>query len=223
MSDLAYTLIRAACYPPVWAATAPLVLHRDRVPATGPVLLAPTHLSPYDVPCLMAVSPRHLDFLSVVEFERKPFVGRLFRAANCVFLDRGRQDPRAVRAAVDRLAAGRVVVVFPEGRIRPWAASAVHGKPFPPGVVSVARLGKASVVPCVALGTGALGRPAAWLPLRRTRYGVIFGEPLAHRPDLDARAADAELAARLAAAYVALYRELRAALPAGTVPSDPEG
>ncbi|HEX8914724.1 MAG TPA: hypothetical protein VF796_20400, partial [Humisphaera sp.] len=71
------------------------------------------------------------------------------------------------------------------------------------------------VVPCVVLGTGAYSRFACWLPLRRTRYGVNFGQPLEPRTDVDADAAEADLTARLAAAYVALYEELRPRLPAG--------
>jgi 1-acyl-sn-glycerol-3-phosphate acyltransferase len=215
MSDFTYSLVRGIGYPAFWVSSSPVVLHRDRVPRAGPAILASNHLSHYDVPCLMAASPRHIDFMSVVEFLRKPWVGTLFRAMNCFFLDRGRADPRAVRVAVDRLRAGRLIAMFPEGQIRAWDESVIHGRPFKPGVAKLAYLAGAPIVPCVVLGTGAYRRFAAWLPLRRTRYGVIFGQPLIARTDLDERAALDEFVARLAAAYVSLYRELRAAMPPG--------
>jgi 1-acyl-sn-glycerol-3-phosphate acyltransferase len=160
--------------------------------------------------------------MSVVEFLRKPFVGRLFTGMNCFFLDRGRVDARAVREAVARLRAGRMIVMFPEGRIREWTDSVVHGKPFKPGVARLAVLAGAPVVPCVVLGTAAYKRFTSWLPLRRTKYGMNFGEPLTPRADLDADAAEADLTARLAAAYVSLYAELRPLLPAEACPAVPD-
>ncbi|HEX8916652.1 MAG TPA: lysophospholipid acyltransferase family protein, partial [Humisphaera sp.] len=140
MSDLTYRLVRAIGYPAFWTSSSPVYLHRDRVPRAGAAILAATHLSPYDVPCLMAASPRNVDFMSVVEFLRKPLVGRLFRWMNCFFLDRGRADARAVREALARLRAGRMIGMFPEGRIRGWDESVVHGRPFKPGVARLAVL-----------------------------------------------------------------------------------
>src|SRR6185312_15880711 len=116
--------------------------------------------------------------------------------------------------------AGRLVAMFPEGRIREWPESAVHGKPFKPGVARLAQLSGAPVIPCVTLGTDAYRNPASWMPLRRVRYGVIFGEPLTARRDLPPEAAQAELVGRLSRAYQDLYAELRAALPPGVTPPD---
>jgi 1-acyl-sn-glycerol-3-phosphate acyltransferase len=221
MSTLTYALIRGIGTPAFWVSSRPVILHRDRIPRRGPAILAPTHLSHYDVPCLMATVWRHIDFLSVVEFERTPLVGTLFRGMNCVFLDRGRVDPAAVRETLRRLAAGRLVAMFPEGRIRDWPDSAVHGKPFKPGVGRLAQMSGAPVVPCVVLGTDAYKRPDAWAPLRRVRFGINFGDPLTVRPDLPPDAGQADLVDRLSRAYGELYRELRPRLPAGVVPPDP--
>lgn len=221
MSTLTYALIRGIGQHAFRVSSRPVVLHPDRVPPAGPAILAPTHLSHYDVPCLMTVVRRHIDFLSVVEFERTPFVGTLFRGMNCVFLDRGRVDRAAVRETLRRLEAGRLVAMFPEGRIREWPESAVHGKPFKPGVARLAQLSGAPVVPCVTLGTDAYRTLASWMPLRRVRYGVIFGQPLTARRDLSPEAAQADLVARLSVAYGDLYQELRSVLPAGVVPAEP--
>lgn len=214
MSDLAYKAVCFVGRHPFWVSSRPVRLHLDRIPADGPAIVAPTHLSPFDVPCLMAASKRrNLDFVSVVEFQRTFFVGWLFTHMNCVFLDRGRVDTATVRAVLDRLAERRMVVMFPEGRIREWKDSAALGKPFKTGVARMARMSGAPIVPVVQLGTGQFGKWWAWLPLRRVRYGMIVGEPIAPRADLEPAAAEADLTARLSAAYVSLTAELRQAMP----------
>jgi 1-acyl-sn-glycerol-3-phosphate acyltransferase len=217
MSDFTYRLIRGIGYPAFWVSSRPVWLHRERVPRTGPMILAPTHLSHYDVPCLMAATPRNLDFMSITEFLKKPWVARFFRAMNCFFLDRGRVDAATVREALHRLEQGRAIAMFPEGRVREWEESAVHGRPFKPGVARIAQLSGAPIVPCVVLGTGAYKRFASWLPVKRVRYLVNYGEPLTARDDLPPETAQADLVERLGRAYVELYQELRAKMPAWTV------
>ena len=218
MSDATYRIVRLIGVPAFRVSASPVVLNHGRVPPRGAVLLAPNHLSHYDVPCLMAETRRNIDFVSVAEFLKVPGVGPLFRAMNCMFLDRGRADPATVKAAVDRLRRGRLVAMFPEGRIRDFDESVVHGHPFKPGVVRIAQLADAPVVPCVVLGTAPYRRPTSWLPHRAIRYGINYGEPMRLRPDLDPDAGRADLTQRLSAAYVSLYRELRAALPPGERP-----
>jgi 1-acyl-sn-glycerol-3-phosphate acyltransferase len=208
MSDFTYRLIRTIGWPAFWTSSSPVFLHHDRVPPRGPVILAPTHLSHYDVPCLMAANSRNLDFMSVVEFLKNKWVARLFRAMNCFFLDRGRHDAGAVREAVRRLQAGRMIVMFPEGRIRTLEESVVLGKPFKPGIARLAILSGAPVVPCVVLNTAAYKRFTAWLPLKRTRYGVNFGHPITPPAHLPPEEAEAHILKELAAAYISLYQEL---------------
>jgi 1-acyl-sn-glycerol-3-phosphate acyltransferase len=185
------------------------------------MILAPTHLSPFDVPCLMATSPRAIDFLSITDFENKWFVGSLFRRTNCLFLDRGRVDPHTVREAVRRLKKGRALAMFPEGHIREWENSVVHGKPFKPGVARIAQIANAPIVPSVVLGTNVFMKAKSWFPGARTKYGVNFGQPIHPREDLSAEESQQDLVRRLSGAYVELYRELRPMLPAAATPPEP--
>lgn len=212
MPDSSYRMVVNLCLPAWRVCTNPVILGRNNVPRTGAAILAPTHLSHYDVPALMGETPRNIDFMSVVEFLSVPFVGRLFTQVNCFFLDRSRNDPRAVRTALDRLRKGRLVSMFPEGRIRDFADSIIHGKPFKPGLARLAVMAGAPVVPCIVLDGDKFKKFTAWLPLMRTRYGVIYGKPIAPRTDLTESDAIADLTTRLAAAYPALYAELRAAM-----------
>lgn len=218
MSDATYRIVRTIGVPAFRVSASPVVLNHGRLPPRGAAILAPNHLSHYDVPCLMAETRRNIDFVSVAEFLKVPWVAMFFRAMNCMFLDRGRADPATVRAAVDRLRRGRLVALFPEGRIRDFGESVVHGHPFKPGVVRIAQLAGAPIVPCVVLGTAPYRRVTSWLPHRAIRYGINYGEPMRVRTDLEPEAARADLTRRLSAAYVDLYQELRRAMPPGARP-----
>ena len=203
---------------PFWISSRPLVLHAHRVPREGAFILASNHSSPYDVPLLMRHTPRRLDFVSITEVFANPLVAWFFSHMNAFPLDRSRRDPATVRIILDRLDRGRAVAMFPEGRIRAEVESIVHGGTFRPGAAGIARLAGVPIVPAVVIGSGRYSRFASWLPLRRTRYGVIFGEPI------DVGADNDDVAERaLADAYRSLYREFAAAMGRAALPaSDPD-
>jgi 1-acyl-sn-glycerol-3-phosphate acyltransferase len=208
MSVAVYKLVRAIGYPWFFLSSRVTMLHREHADRTGAYLLAPTHMSPYDVPCLMRVAPRDLDFLSIVEFYERPWTTRLFRAMNCVFCDRARPDPAATRQILQRLSRGRVVTMFPEAHVRPEDKSVVVGASFRPGVVKLAQMSGTPVIPCVILDTSQYRRFLAWMPIRRTRYGVALGAAIdVHDGDDPAWARD-EALARLKQSYRDLYVEL---------------
>jgi 1-acyl-sn-glycerol-3-phosphate acyltransferase len=178
----------------------------------GGFILAANHLSPFDVPLLIRHCPRPIDFMSVVEMRANPWVTRFFGLFNTFYLDRARRDPTTVLVAVRRLKQGRIVGMFPEGRLRPMADSVIHGGAIRPGVASIARMANVPIVPCVVLGSSRFLRVPAWLPGSRTRYGVIFGKPLNLRPDTDETSAEEKLLDELRHAYRELSEELIAAL-----------
>lgn len=208
MPDVFYRFVRFAGRPAFWTSSRPTVLHVNRLDAPGAMLIAPNHLSPYDVPCLMASTRQLLDFVSIVELFENRLTAWFLGGMNAFPLDRGRVDTGTTRRILDRLERGRKVVMFPEGRIRTAADSLLAGGAFNPSVVRLARLADVPIVPCVVLATGAYARPAAWLPLRRTRYAVAFGQALRVAREGDERAACADGLTRLTAAYDRLYKEL---------------
>jgi len=116
-------------------------------------------------------------------------------------LDRSRRDPRTVRIVLDRLHGGRVVAMFPEGRVCAESESVMHGAPFRPGVARIAQMAGVPILPVIVVGSRAFKRSSAWLPLRRTRYGVAYGNVIEVK---DIAAAEAELAQ----VYQQLYAEL---------------
>jgi 1-acyl-sn-glycerol-3-phosphate acyltransferase len=78
VSDLGYNLIWGIGVHAFWVSSKPVVLHLDRLKRPGAYILAPTHLSVFDVPCLMAIAPRNLDFVSIVEVFRNPIVAAIY-------------------------------------------------------------------------------------------------------------------------------------------------
>jgi 1-acyl-sn-glycerol-3-phosphate acyltransferase len=211
MSDAFYKLVRFVGRPAFAVSSSPTVLHAERIPAKGAVLIAPNHLSPYDVPCLMRATPRLLDFVSIVEVFRNRLAAAFLYGMNAFPLDRGRRDTATTRKILDRLERGRAVVMFPEGQIRTATSSLLVGGSFKPSVARLARLAGVPIVPCVVLATGVFGRASAWLPLRRTRYALWFGEPLRVADEGEEEADCADAVTRLRRAYDEGYTELSAA------------
>ncbi|MEM7626707.1 MAG: lysophospholipid acyltransferase family protein [Planctomycetota bacterium] len=201
--------VRVLCRPILAVTTRVTFLHRGRVPAAGGFLLAANHTSPFDIPGLMYACPRLIDFVSTVEVMGVPGVGAFYRLFNTITLDRGKVDSTAVRAIVARLKAGRGVGMFPEGRITPEADSVLNGGAFRPGFGRIARLADVPVVPVAILDTKNMAGFSAWLPLKRTRFRVAFGEPLFIRSDLESREAQREIEERWRVAVVSLAGELR--------------
>ncbi len=200
-----YWTVVTICRPPFFVSSRPVTLHLDRLPRGGAFILACSHLSPYDVPALMRSSPRPIDFVSTKEVFQNRFVAWLYGHMGTFPLDRSRSDPKTVRIIVDRLARGRCVGVFPEGRIRKESDSVVNGGRFRPTLIRLAKLANVPIIPAVVRGAEQYKRVASWLPLMRTRYGVIYGEPITVNDE-------AEGERELGQAYQRLYAELRDAM-----------
>jgi 1-acyl-sn-glycerol-3-phosphate acyltransferase len=90
----------------------------ENFPNYGPAIIVFNHLGDADMVLMMAM----LSFKSPVEGMGKIelydhwFVGPVFRAYGMIWVHRGQPDRRALRAALDALAEGRMVTLAPEGR-----------------------------------------------------------------------------------------------------------
>ncbi|MGA2605295.1 MAG: lysophospholipid acyltransferase family protein [Verrucomicrobiia bacterium] len=156
---------------------------RDRVPREGGLLIVCNHISFADPPLLSTVMPRPVEFMTMAEMFRKPWMARLLRTIGCFPIDRSRVDQRAVREAIRRLRAGRCIAIFPEGGIRLTAKSVLGGDPdTKPGAGAIALLGQAVILPVIVRDTRKPYAPRNWLPihqgrLRRETLGITFGQP----------------------------------------------
>lgn len=203
-----YNIVWCACWPAFGVSSSPIVLHRERGRRPGAFLLAANHLSPLDVPCIMKETPRQIDFVSIVEVFRNPIIAWFYGNMGAFPLDRGRVDTGTTRTIFDRLKQGRVVGIFPEGSVQTDQTSVLNGGRLKPGVLRIAKLANVPIMPVVIVGTRAYHQIWSWLPLRRVRYGVNFGELIQPREGEEI----AELEARLREAYRSLHEELKQAM-----------
>lgn len=86
------------------------------IPQSGPLLIVINHLGDADIPALISSLPFTPDALGKIELYDLPILGRLMDWYGIIWLHRGRPDKRALRAALDGLAEGRIIVIAPEGR-----------------------------------------------------------------------------------------------------------
>jgi 1-acyl-sn-glycerol-3-phosphate acyltransferase len=99
-----------------------MVSGREHLPPSGAVLLAPTHRARWDALMLphaagRRVTGRDCRFMVTVD-EMKGLQGWFLHRLGCFPVDQGRPGMASLRYALDLLAAGEQLVVFPEGRIR---------------------------------------------------------------------------------------------------------
>ncbi|MFH1220912.1 MAG: lysophospholipid acyltransferase family protein [Candidatus Eisenbacteria bacterium] len=146
------------------------VTGRDRIPRSGPVIIASNHISYCDPPVVGSAVPREVHFMAKEELFKNRAFGWLIRQYNAIPLRRAVGDVGAVRKAVELLGEGRVVLMFPEGT-RSLSGKLLKPKP---GVGLIACLAGAPIVPAYVRGTNRLGR----VLLRRARLAVSFGEPV---------------------------------------------
>lgn len=152
-----------------WAAARLLVEGLDNVPATGGVLLAINHSAFVDGPIVYGVVRRPTVFLIKVEMFGGP-LGLLLRHLGQIPVRRGRVERAPLTAALDTLAAGGAVGIFPEGTRGAGDVSRVEH-----GIAFLALRSACPIVPVACLGTAAAFH--RWRPGRRERVRVVFGEP----------------------------------------------
>ncbi|MEU7569631.1 lysophospholipid acyltransferase family protein [Streptomyces fradiae] len=149
----------------------PRVLGAWRVPASGPVILAVNHAHNLDGPMLMGTAPRPVHFL----IKKEAFVGPLgpfLEGIGQLRVDRASTDRTAITGALDVLAAGGVLGIFPEGTRGEGDFASLRA-----GLAYFAVRSGAPIVPVAVLGSGERrGRLVKGLPPLRSRVDVVFGD-----------------------------------------------
>jgi 1-acyl-sn-glycerol-3-phosphate acyltransferase len=157
------------------------------------VLFASNHIGFLDGPMLVAVAPRFVHCLVKQEMFHG-VAGVILRSAGQIPVERNRGDRSALGRALELLAAGGAVGVFPEGKRGRGNVGEVRQ-----GITWLALRSGAPVVPVACLGTRRTGESTGQLPRLRRRLDVVFGEPvsLAARPGVPGRVALTEVSAIL--------------------------
>ena len=183
------------------------VLHRERSRLPGGWLFVSNHISHFDPPFLTVAALRKLDWMATRELYAPGLASAWMHAVDTFPVDRENVDRGTIREALSRLRRGHVVGLFPEGGIRDGAHSVLEGGPLKPGLAALAQMSGAPVVPCVLLGSDQLYTHRNWLPFRRARAWIAFGEPV--RCEGEGKDARAAFEAQVAGALRALYAELK--------------
>ncbi len=160
----------------------------------GGYQLACTHLSHLEPFLLGMICRRPIDWMTRIEFYAHPVATWFLMAFGAIPVRRQGVSANAIRTAVERLRQGRVVGICPEGGVATGAASVCRGGRVKRGVGLIAVRSGRPVIPCVILGAHDLLRIGPWLPFRRGRLWVAFGDPI-HPPAGVARRAAREAVA----------------------------
>jgi len=151
------------------------ILGAEKVPRTGPVILAANHTGVIDGPVLHGASPRG-SYIIVKQEMFKGFLGVVLKYSGQIPVDR-RSGRAALTAALALLEEGRVVGIFPEGTRGSGKVSTAQA-----GIAWLAVRSGAPVVPVAILGTRPSGEHVGHVPPFRTRLHVVFGEPFEAAP-----------------------------------------
>jgi 1-acyl-sn-glycerol-3-phosphate acyltransferase len=166
----------------------------DRLPATGPMVIAPNHDSVLDGIILGAAISRELRFLGKAELWQSRLLGWVLDGLGAIGIKRGHGDHLALARMRQALEAEQAVAIFPQGAIygdRVWHR----------GAARMALVTGAPLVPVRLVGTArALSRGGIGFP----RLRIIFGEPIKVEREQEEPVAATKLTERLRAAVESL-------------------
>jgi len=134
--------------------------------------MTPYPASEIDPIVLSAAMPFRVTYLAGQELDRYPLLFTLIRLFNPIFVRRGVGDIGALKACLERLARGEVLVVFPEGGVVQPGLGTLHE-----GAAFLAIRAQVPVVPVALLGLTKMWPLSARFP-RPSRVTVRIGDAI---------------------------------------------
>jgi 1-acyl-sn-glycerol-3-phosphate acyltransferase len=172
---LLYRLVRAACARVLASQFDYRIIGPERLPASGPFILAANHHNYLDGVVLGVAVPRPISFLVMPRVYRaSPIHPAFHRHIGSIPVNLERPNPGALKRVLRALDAGRIVGIFPEG---PFSQEGrlVCGQP---GVALIALRSGVPVIPAAIQGTyQALSGRRFYVP-RAHPLSVRFGAPM---------------------------------------------
>lgn len=131
----------------------------------GGVLIASNHITFTDPILLYCVYwRRRLRFLATKDLYKNKLVSFLFSAVGCIQVDKDNFNMRMLHDTVDKLKAGKAILIFPEGQVN----SKNEMLSFKSGAVLMSQLSGAPIQPVY------ITRPQKWYH----RSVAVIGEPI---------------------------------------------
>lgn len=173
------------------------------LPSTGPLIIAPNHVSYLDPPLLGAAwLPRKLDFFASSHLYRSRLLGWFLRNVRTHPLVR-ENGLQALRQALKFLAQKKMIVLFPEG------TRARNGRmgPLKKGIAMLSCKAEAPVIPVFISESYKVWPPGRKFPrlFHKTKVTMCVGAPLPPCPE--GEEGYAVWLAQLKEAYVSLEKE----------------
>jgi glycerol-3-phosphate dehydrogenase (NAD(P)+) len=149
VNPLLYWLVRALFVPFFRIYFRLESIGSERLPRSGPLLLAANHRSFLDPFVIGAMAHRPVYYVAKRELFDSRLTAWFISSLGAFPIDRGSSDQDAMATAREILARGDCVVIFPEGtRVRPGPLGAPHS-----GIGRLALETGAQVVPVAVIGT----------------------------------------------------------------------
>jgi 1-acyl-sn-glycerol-3-phosphate acyltransferase len=190
----------------------------ERIPSAGPAILACNHasyLDPWANAYAVIKSGRRPRFLAKEELFKVPIVGTALKGGGQIPVRRGSGDRTPLIRAEQAIAAGEVVVIYPEGTVtkRPDHMP-MDGKT---GTVRLSLTTGVPIIPVASWGSHAVWQKSGKGSLRYGRpVWVKIGTPIdlsSRRDEADDREALTQMTSEVISALTDLVQDLRARYP----------
>ncbi|MBA2342380.1 MAG: 1-acyl-sn-glycerol-3-phosphate acyltransferase, partial [Thermoleophilaceae bacterium] len=168
--DWMYEIVRLVLTPYLLIIFRARCIDSDKIPADGPVIVAPNHFSFLDHFFVAVFMRRKVHFLAKSQLFKPP-MQFVYRHGGVFPVLRGRRDEEAFKTAHAILARGDVIVMYSEGG---RSRTGELGKPRP----GIGRLALESGAPVVATAIAGSERARNWKRLQFPKVTIQYGEPL---------------------------------------------
>ena len=151
----------------------PTVVGAQRIPATGPVVIAPIHRSNIDFAYLIFATDRKTFFMAKHTLWKVPVLSTLIQTMGAFPVKRGTADRESMKNAEEVLAQGQALVLFPEGTRQ----EGDEVGPLMDGAMFLATRCQVPVIPVGLGNTEKALKKGAKFP-RPVKTTIVIGEPI---------------------------------------------
>lgn len=172
--DMAYYLARALVHLVIWLTARVEVVHRERANIPGGFVVVSNHLGRLDVAFVYHfLNRKNVTVLVAEKYRRSAFFRWAVKALNAVWVDRFNADLAAMRESLNRLKAGHILVMAPEGT-RSETGALIRARS---GASYLAARAGVWIVPVAVTGTEDRLVKENLRRLRRSHVIIRVGEP----------------------------------------------
>lgn len=166
MIGLVYPLVRV-----LWRAE---ISGHVPIAGDGGAVIVCNHISPVDPGFIILGVDRVMHWMVATEYCRHPATGWFFRIFEAIPTNRGGIDTAATKQMIRNAGEGKLVGLFPEGRINDSEQLLLPGKP---GAAMIALKARVPVIPCYVSGAPYEGSVFGSF-IKPAKTYLVVGEPI---------------------------------------------